>query len=290
MKIIKKIDSIKSYGDIVFVPTMGALHEGHLSIVEEAKKWNLPICMSIFVNKLQFNNKSDFEQYPRDIDRDIIIAKETGVKILFLPESEYLYEHKNFSIISSGKLGMELEGKSRPGHFDGVLSIVDILLQLVQPKYAIFCKKDSHQFYLISSILRKRHRKVNFLATQTVRELDGLALSSRNALLSSSSRKESVGIFECLKFVAEDILKNKDINSSIQKGKMYLQKYSGIVLEYLVVVDSETFKPPIESTKTFQLLIAVIIDGVRLIDNISFYTSKDEYEIDFGIDLNGEKF
>ena len=290
MKIIKQIDSIKSYGDIVFVPTMGALHEGHLSIVEEAKKWNLPICMSIFVNKLQFNNKSDFEQYPRDIDRDIIIAKETGVKILFLPESEYLYEHKNFSIISSGKLGMELEGKSRPGHFDGVLSIVDILLQLVQPKYAIFGKKDAQQFYLISSILRKRHRKVNFLATQTVRELDGLALSSRNALLSSSSKKESVGIFKCLKFVAEDILKNRDINSSIQKGKMYLKKYSGIVLDYLVVVDSETFKPPVESTKTFQLLIAVIIDGVRLIDNISFNTSKDEYEIDFGIDLNGEKF
>jgi pantoate--beta-alanine ligase len=267
-QILEKIDTNIFSLEKVFVPTMGALHEGHIALIKDAKKFDIPILCSIFINPIQFNDKNDFKNYPKNLNKDIEMLNELGVDFIFTPKENYIYQENQFENISSGYTGTLFEGKSRPGHFDGVLTVVKRLFELVNPKVAIFGAKDAQQLFLIKEMIKKYSLPITIVESSTVREESGLALSSRNQLLTSRGKKEAQKIFQNLIFVSNLYSKNKDINLAIQQG---IERYKTFNLkyDYLEVVDKNTFQYPDESTKELLFLTAVYVDNIRLIDNLS---------------------
>ncbi len=290
MKIINTIDSERTYLEpISFVPTMGALHDGHLSLVEQAKEFSDEVWMSIYVNELQFNNTNDFDKYPRDLDKDISKAEKAGVDVLLVPEQEYLYSGDKYEKIFSGGKGNILEGSSRPGHFDGVLTIVNRFLSLTLPRYLVLGQKDAQQYYLIKDMLSRKFPKTQFISTPIVRDNRGLALSSRNILLEETSRNLAGELFNTLKIVGFHLLRGYSQTLSLNKARRHIMSFDSILLDYLVVVDAETFESSNEKTREFYVLIAATIDGVRLIDNIRIEKKSGEYHLDLGLNLLGEE-
>ena len=290
MKIINKIEPPKSSVEpISFVPTMGALHKGHLSLVKKAKEEPFPVWMSIYVNKLQFNKNEDYFSYPRNLDEDIQKAEMAGVDVLFVPEEKYINDKSQIEIISSGTKGSILEGLSRPGHFDGVLTVVNRLLRLVCPQQVILGEKDAQQLYLIKNKLRSKFLETKFVSVSTTRDDSGLALSSRNNLLSESSREIASGIYSTIKTFCFHFLNGKTEEFSLIKAREYIRNYKQITLDYLEVVDAKTFEFPSKETTEYYILIAVEIDGVRLIDNIRIEKKSNQCYLDLGINLLGEK-
>ncbi len=290
MKIINTIDSERTYLEpISFVPTMGALHEGHLSLVQRAKEFSNQVWMSIYVNELQFNNTEDFNTYPQDLDGDISKAEKAGVDILFVPKQEFLLGEGSIEKVLSGEKGSMLEGFSRPGHFDGVLTIVNRLLRLTLPRYLVLGQKDAQQFYIIRDKLSNKFPKTKFISAPIVRDNTGLALSSRNILLEENSRNLARELFNTLKIFSFNLLNGDSASLSLDKARKYIMNFEGIVLDYLEVVDVETFESLSEKTREFYVLIAATIDGVRLIDNIRIEKKVDEYHFDLGVNLLGEK-
>ena len=190
------------------------------------------------------------------------------VDFIFTPKENYIYKENQYDNISSGYIGTLFEGKSRPGHFDGVLTVVKRLFELVNPKIAIFGAKDAQQLFLIKEMVKKYLLPISIVECQTVREESGLALSSRNQLLTSNGKKEAQKIFQNLIFVSNLYSKNKDINLAIQEG---IERYKTLNLkyDYLEVVDKNTFQHPDESTQELLFLTAVYVDNIRLIDNLS---------------------
>ena len=303
MKIINTIDEVGNINaEKAFVPTMGALHEGHVSLVNCAKEFNVPIWMSIFVNKLQFNDSEDFNIYPRDIEKDIDIAKSAGVDVLFIPEHEYVYRNytgtKQDISLSAGKVGKQLEGKSRPGHFDGVLKVMDSLLNDVQPKYSLLGRKDAQQFFVVSTKLQKKHKGVNFVACPIVREDNGLALSSRNSLLSTQGKEDARCFFHTLSKIADEKNLMPFFTQSVLEEKFYSQEFKGVNLDYIRFVDANSFELPIkgnleysnffEATREFYILIAGEVEGVRLIDNM-FINYEENERLSFDLGISKEK-
>jgi len=290
MKIINTIDSERTYLEpISLVPTMGALHEGHLSLVQQAKEFSNQVWMSIYVNELQFNNTEDFNTYPQDLDGDISKAEKAGVDILFVPKQEFLLGEGSIEKVLSGEKGSMLEGFSRPGHFDGVLTIVNRLLRLTLPRYLVLGQKDAQQFYIIRDKLSNKFPKTKFISAPIVRDNTGLALSSRNMLLEENSRNLARELFNTLKIFSFNLLNGDSASLSLDKARKYIINFEGIVLDYLEVVDVETFESLSEKTREFYVLIAATIDGVRLIDNIRIEKKVDEYHFDLGVNLLGEK-
>ena len=290
MKIINTIDSERTYLEpISLVPTMGALHEGHLSLVQQAKEFSNQVWMSIYVNELQFNNTEDFNTYPQDLDGDISKAEKAGVDILFVPKQEFLLGEGRVEKVLSGEKGSMLEGFSRPGHFDGVLTIVNRLLRLTLPRYLVLGQKDAQQFYIIRDKLSNKFPKTKFISAPIVRDNTGLALSSRNILLEENSRNLARELFNTLKIFSFNLLNGDSASLSLDKARKYIMNFEGIVLDYLEVVDVETFESLSEKTREFYVLIAATIDGVRLIDNIRIEKKVDEYHFDLGVNLLGEK-
>ena len=290
MKIINTIDSERTYLEpISFVPTMGALHEGHLSLVQQAKEFSNQVWMSIYVNELQFNNTEDFNTYPQDLDGDISKAEKAGVDILFVPKQEFLLGEGSIEKVLSGEKGSMLEGFSRPGHFDGVLTIVNRLLRLTLPRYLVLGQKDAQQFYIIRDKLSNKFPKTKFISAPIVRDNTGLALSSRNMLLEENSRNLARELFNTLKIFSFNLLNGDSASLSLDKARKYIINFEGIVLDYLEVVDVEPFESLSEKTREFYVLIAATIDGVRLIDNIRIEKKVDEYHFDLGVNLLGEK-
>jgi pantoate--beta-alanine ligase len=299
MKIINTIDEVVDVDtEKAFVPTMGALHEGHISLVNRAKEFNVPIWMSIFVNKLQFNDSKDFNIYPRDIEKDIYIAESAGVDVLFIPDHEYVYRNytgiKQDISLSAGKIGKQLEGKSRPGHFDGILKVMDSFLNDVQPKYTLLGRKDAQQFFIVSTKLQKKHEGVQFVACPIVREENGLALSSRNSLLSTQGKEDARCFSHTLSKIADEKNLITFFNQSVLEEKFYSQGFKGVNLDYIRFVDASSFDSPIQSdleysnlfetTKEFYILIAGEVEGVRLIDNMFIYHEGNEsFSFDLGI-------
>ena len=240
-----------------FIPTMGALHAGHASLFNLAKSYSDQIVASIFINPLQFESEEDLARYPRTPEIDIEIAAESGVTHLWLPKQDEIYP-KEFTKLTAGAVGELYEGASRPGHFDGVLTVVSRLFDLVSPAFAIFGEKDYQQLHLIKTIANK----VEIIAAPTIREADGLAMSSRNVRLTPEGRVSAQIIYKALsQSKSEDEL--RDI----------LASESALTVDYADFIDEENFTHAQSAGANVRAIVAGWINGVRLIDNMSMRVS-----------------
>ena len=234
MKIIKEIDKDILSLATCLIPTMGALHDGHIQLIKEGKKMKLPLIVSIFVNPIQFNDKDDFANYPKTIEKDIEILNKLQVDYLFIPESEYIYPSNGFETIDSGELGRKYEGESRPGHFDGVLTVVNRLFKLIEPKAAIFGKKDAQQLFLINEMVVKKEYEIEIIASPTIRESSGLALSSRNSLLTNRGKDKAALLYKVLKSTKKDFFfKARASTVVLAKGIEITISERSIILELI---------------------------------------------------------
>ena len=236
-----------------FVPTMGALHAGHGSLFAIAREYSESVVASIFINPLQFETKEDLEKYPRTPDRDIELAQAYGVTHLWLPTYEDIYPD-GFSIITAGPIAKLYEGASRPGHFDGVVTVVRRLFDLVRPSVAIFGEKDFQQLALIREIADE----VRIVAAPIIRESDGLAMSSRNVRLNEVER-----------IAARVISKALRESTSEAELRSKLAEEPAFTLDYADYIDEKTFLSPTKSTQFTRAIVAGWINGVRLLDNMA---------------------
>ncbi|MDP4199088.1 MAG: pantoate--beta-alanine ligase [Bacteroidota bacterium] len=267
---------------IGFVPTMGALHEGHLSLVRLSKQQTDLTVVSIFVNPTQFGPNEDFSRYPRTLEADSSLLVGADVDLLFLPDASEIYPNGFSTSIGIGELSQVFEGAIRPGHFDGVATIVGSLFNIVQPDLAFFGQKDAQQVAVIRKLVRDLHYPVKLVIGPTLREPDGLALSSRNRYLSPPNRKEATALWKALMEVLESLLPGTTVRDAICRGTSVFEQFApDAKLEYLALVDSETFHP-IDSFETSDwqgaddrssdnpptLIIAARLGETRLIDNV----------------------
>ncbi len=256
---------------IGFAPTMGALHQGHLSLYEEARKDNDLVISSIFVNPTQFNNPEDLEKYPRDINRDILILKNSGlVDAVYIPEVADIYPEKTESQhYDFDGLENEMEGKSRPGHFDGVGTVVEELFRQIQPDSAYFGEKDFQQLAIIKKMVEKKHLPVKITGVSIYRAENGLALSSRNQRLHEDRKEASKVIYHTLNKV-NDWFRTVTIPEIKERVTDIFDHEHGMKLEYFLIADENTLKETdfFYKDKSYRAFIVVIVDGVRLIDNL----------------------
>ncbi len=271
MKIVHSPQELKSIlkekkGAIGFVPTMGALHHGHLSLIEASVKENDINVVSIFVNPTQFLEGEDLDKYPKKFEADERICTLAGVDILFYPQVEDMYEEDEIKVIAPNIRGFVLEGHVRPGHFDGVLTVVMKLLNIVSPTRAYFGKKDAQQLALITQMVKNFCMDVEIVPLETVRESDGLAMSSRNVYLDSEQRVQALKISKSLKcgtkLVMQKVLDTKMIKQEMQDVLAPLD------VEYISIV-SRSFVPldEVEIGNSI-ILVAARLGSTRLIDNI----------------------
>jgi len=256
---------------IGFAPTMGALHNGHLSLYETARKENDLVISSIFVNPTQFNNAEDLEKYPRDTDRDISILENSGlVDAVYLPQVEDIYPEKTESQhYDYDGLEYEMEGKSRPGHFDGVGTVVEELFRQVKPNNAYFGEKDFQQLAIIRKMVEKKQLPIKIIGVSIYRADNGLALSSRNQRLAEKRKGDAKIIFETLIKVKE-WFKNISVSEIKEKINEIFSNQENMELEYFLVADESTLKEidQKENENSYRAFIVVNVDGVRLIDNM----------------------
>lgn len=257
-------DSLPKDLRIGFVPTMGALHQGHLSLIEIAKASSDFVVVSIFVNPLQFSAGEDFDQYPRVLDQDIQLLQDVAVDLLFAPNTEVIYPNGQEVTQSAGEMGKRFEGESRPGHFDGMLTVVKRLMQLVQPDVAVFGQKDAQQVALVRELLKREKfegKQVELRVGPTLREDSGLALSSRNRYLSAPERQIACSISRGL-FAANGARSREE---ALSRARAAIHPEAR--LEYLELVD-EGFKPVKSDFQGKALMIvACKVGTTRLIDN-----------------------
>ncbi len=255
-------------GSVGFVPTMGALHEGHISLIKRAIDENESVVVSIFVNPTQFLEGEDLEKYPRREDADIKICELAGVDILFMPDINSIYFEDEMRVEAPAVAGYVLEGASRPGHFDGVLQVVMKLLNIVRPRRAYFGKKDAQQLLLIEKMVNDYFMPVEIVECDIVRDDDGLALSSRNVYLSPEERKRALAISKSLKRAGKMIMSGEKSVSRIKKEMTQIVKDSVDELEYIKIVDRElNILDSIKDGKTL-ILVAAKVGKTRLIDNL----------------------
>ncbi len=253
-----------------FVPTMGALHEGHLSLVKEARQMCDVVIVSIYVNPTQFNEKGDLDKYPRDLTSDAAMLTEFEVDYVFAPETTEIYGENFSTYVYVKNLTETLEGASRPGHFRGVATVVTILFNTIRPDFAFFGQKDAQQVAAIKRLTKDLGFDTEIIVAPTVREENGLAMSSRNALLSNDARQKASVIYQGLR-EAKIAFRGGERNTSIL-GEIVRQKVGSeplSILDYVAVVDNETLEN-IEKIGEREVLIAVAVrfGNVRLIDNI----------------------
>ena len=271
MKIISDALELKKYvkeqnKTIGFVPTMGALHDGHLSLIKEAKKNCDFVVVSIFVNPTQFLAGEDFATYPSKDEADKKICQLAGVDLLFLPTVSDIYGEDEVSISAPNVRGYVLEGATRPGHFSGVLSVVNKLLNIVNPDFAYFGKKDAQQLHLIMLMVKQLFMDVEIVPVDTVRESDGLALSSRNVYLSKSQRQEALKISKSL-HEASRMLAKGERQSKVIRAKM-LEILAPLEIGYVAILNREfTAINEVEAGASI-ILVEVLVGETRLLDNI----------------------
>ena len=251
-----------------FVPTMGALHAGHLSLVRQAREKTERVVVSIFVNPTQFGPQEDFARYPRQPEKDAEMLDAAGCDLLFLPDVETIYPPGHTTFVEPGGPAEGLEGALRPGHFRGVATVVCGLLNLVRPDAAVFGKKDAQQLAVIRRMVRDLHLPVDILAGETVREDDGLALSSRNAYLSPEERRAAPVLYNALRAAEQAIAAGERRGDEVRRVlHEVLASAPPARVEYAEVVDAETFQPVDALAGSLVLPLAVRIGGTRLIDN-----------------------
>jgi pantoate--beta-alanine ligase len=254
---------------IGFVPTMGFLHQGHLALVDEARRRTDAVIMSIFVNPLQFGPAEDLARYPRDLPRDRTLAAERGVDALFAPSSDTMYPRGSEVRVTPGPSADRWEGASRPGHFTGVLTVVAKLLHLVEPDVAVFGRKDVQQLTLVRQMVRDLNWPVEIAAVPTVREPDGLALSSRNTYLSPDDRARAVLLSRALQ-AAHLAWRNGERRAAALEElvRRELAREPRVVVEYVSIVEPETLAPVTTVAPDSVVAIAARVGSTRLIDNI----------------------
>jgi len=252
---------------ISFVPTMGYLHAGHVSLMKIAREYADTVVVSIFVNPMQFGPNEDFKDYPRDFEHDEKLCREAGVDILFYPNPENMYLDDHSIWLSEESLSTVLCGASRPGHFRGVCTIVAKLLNIVQPDFMVLGEKDAQQLRVLRRMVRDMNFHVEIIAAPTVREADGLAMSSRNKYLTPAERKEAVCLFQSLeKAKALFAAGERDAEKITAPVRAVIEATSGKV-DYIEIVDDETLQPIRMLEKPALLALAVKFSGARLIDN-----------------------
>lgn len=251
------------------VPTMGALHEGHLALVDRARDLSDRVVMSVFVNPLQFGPGEDFARYPRNLERDRALAEERGVDLLFVPAVEALYPEGAETRVVPGSAAGMWEGASRPGHFAGVLTVVAKLFNLVQPDIAVFGQKDIQQVTLVRKMVDDLDFPLRMVVAPTVREADGLALSSRNIYLDAGARKQALGLSRALAAAeAAFAAGQRDATSLEARIRDVLEQHPGLDPDYIAIVDPERLQPVAQAVSGTIVALAARVGGTRLIDNI----------------------
>jgi pantoate--beta-alanine ligase len=255
---------------IGFVPTMGYLHDGHLSLVELSKQRSDKTIVSIFVNPTQFNNPADLEKYPRDIPRDLAMLNKAGVHAVFMPTPQMMYGPDHESWVELSKLPLEHEGTHRPGHFRGMSTVVSMLFNLVQPDIAVFGEKDFQQLRIVERMVEDLKFPLKIIRGPSIREPDGLAMSSRNVRLDSEARAKALHISKGL-FAAEKAFDSGErdavaLRSIVMK---FLSRLDGVAVEYIEVVDESTLQRCDAVNSPSRILVAITVGDVRLIDNVA---------------------
>jgi pantoate--beta-alanine ligase len=261
IEVIKSVDGLARQKWDVLVPTMGALHAGHQSLIKLGKNLGEKVIVSIFVNPLQFENKSDLESYPKSFEQDLQFAKEAGATAVFTPSESDIYPGQ-IEKIEAGSIGDIFEGKSRPGHFSGVLTVVKRLFDLVNPRHAVFGEKDFQQLFLINKMVNDLKLPVNIVAAPTIRDSSNLALSSRNSRLSVEDKKVAQVIYQAL------------TQNNIEDARALMKKVDGFSLDYLELIDEQSFTLATPDTKNKRLIIAGWVNQVRLIDNMGMGSKR----------------
>ncbi len=284
MKIITTIsqmhqhaDRLRDQGDrIGFVPTMGFLHEGHLSLMRRAREDNHALVVSIFVNPTQFGPGEDFQSYPRDLERDASLCREVGCDILFTPSTEEMYPQGSVTTVSVSTLTKHLCGASRPGHFDGVTTVVTKLLNIVKPHRAYFGLKDYQQYRVLWRMARDLNLDMDIVGLPTIREPDGLAMSSRNAYLDEEERTSALSLSRSLE-LARDMVRDgiRDPAAIEERVREAIASQPHTRIDYVQVVDAEELTPVTSLEGRALLAMAVFVGNARLIDNTLLETSPD---------------
>lgn len=266
----------RSEDRIGFVPTMGALHEGHLSLVEVAAGESDVVVVSIFVNPTQFGPGEDYERYPRDLDRDVRLASERGAAIVFAPSVEEMYPEPPLTRIMLNGIADRYEGAARPGHVEGVLTVVSKLFHIVQPDVAVFGRKDAQQAAAVRRMVRDLDMPVEIVVAPTVRESDGLAASSRNAYLDDGERERARAIHRALSRVAS-LVDDGETRATRLEAAMgdVLGDGSGIEVEYAAIVDRDTFESVDRIDSSSLAIVAARVGATRLIDNVPLEPTDD---------------
>lgn len=277
MQIITAISEMRSLADslrkqgrtIGFVPTMGFLHEGHVSLMGCARQACEVVVASIFVNPTQFGQNEDFDRYPRDEARDRATCESAGVDVLFMPTAAGMYPEKPSVFVTVEGISGVLEGAVRPGHFRGVATVVSKLFHLVKPHKAFFGQKDYQQCAVIMRMVKGLNMDVEIVVCPTVREQDGLAMSSRNSYLSADERRKAAVIYRALS-AAEQLARTGAREPETLKNKVQavLREERGVEIDYIEIADHETLSPLSSAKDRMVLLIAVRLGGTRLIDNL----------------------
>ena len=275
MIILKNPSEVKSNlankKNLALIPTMGNLHAGHISLIENAKNYACTIIVSIFVNPIQFNSQNDLKNYPRTLTKDINILNKLGVDILFNPSEKDIYPSNPTLSYTLPPLAKQLCGASRPGHFEGVITIIEKLFSLFKPDHVFFGKKDYQQLILIKQFISDKNYKINFHSVETAREQNSLALSSRNRLLNSAAKKIASTLFEILKEAIVELKKNHNINQAESFAVKKLTSL-GWAIDYVEIRRQADLLKPSTNDKNLVILGAANYDDVRLIDNIEFCT------------------
>jgi pantoate--beta-alanine ligase len=254
---------------IALVPTMGALHEGHLALVDRARERAGTVVMSLFVNPLQFGPNEDFARYPRDREGDARLAGSRGVDFLFAPQPDEIYRSGRAITVVPTALASRWDGASRPGHFTGVLTVVAKLFNIVQPDVAIFGQKDIQQATLIRAMVRDLDFPIHVIVAPTVREADGVALSSRNAYLSAADRKRARVLSRAIFAMRDAFDAGETSTAALEKlGNAVVAAEGTVKLEYLAVMDPETLEPAPVAAPGSIIAIAARVGTTRLIDNL----------------------
>jgi pantoate--beta-alanine ligase len=273
VKVVETIADLKSLRaklaePVGFVPTMGYLHEGHLALVRQAKAENPSVVVSIFVNPAQFGPQEDFKKYPRDPQRDLALLEKEGVDLVFVPSLDEMYPPQFDSWVEMGKVAERLEGAARPGHFRGVATVVAKLFNIVQPDRAYFGQKDAQQLIVIRKMVADLNMNLQVAAVPTVREPDGLAMSSRNTYLNPEERKQAVVLYQALNLAQKLYSEGeKDAKAIRQQMRDLIQKQPLAHIDYISIADAETLDELDTVRPPALVSLAVKIGKTRLIDN-----------------------
>lgn len=272
-------------GTVGLVPTMGFLHEGHLSLIEAARESSNAVVMSLFVNPLQFDRDDDLVRYPRDLERDVSLAESAGADVVFAPEVEEMYPTEQLTRVNVNGLSDELEGPSRPGHFEGVATVVAKLFAGIQPDRVYFGRKDAQQLAIVKRMATDLSMPLEVVGAPIVREGDGLALSSRNIFLSAEERTAALALSRGLMFAA-DAVESGERDAKLIANAVYGEIGDDLSVEYVTLAGQDDVRPMFTLDRPAFLALAAWSGKTRLIDNAHFDAAGDGYVADRGTTLS----